>query len=90
MLNDMRIAHLNNFMYNRLSRDHLVDQRDIRTKAHDAPMFLVKVPKLEAYKCSVEYTGVIQWNGLPPDVRNIDNAANFKQTQKNLLLKKLE
>ena len=59
MLKDMRIAHLNNFMYNRLSRDHLLDQRDIRTRAHDAPMFLVKVPKLEAYKSSVEYTGAI-------------------------------
>ena len=90
MLKDRRIAHLNNFMYGRLSRENTLDQRDIRTRAHDAPMFLVKVPKLEAYKRSVEYTGAIQWNNLPPDVRNIDNVANFKQTQKTLLLKKLE
>ena len=85
MLQDRRVAHLNNFMYGRLSRINLQDQRDIRSRAHDAPVFLVGVPKLEAYKHSVEYTGAVQWNNLPLEVRNINNSVSFKTHQKKWL-----
>ena len=85
MLSDRRTAHINNFMYKRLVREHHVDDRDIRTRAHDAPLFRLEVPKLEAYKRSVKYSGASQWNSLPAEVRNIDNFKQFKAMQKNFL-----
>ena len=87
LLQARREAHINNFMFGRLSRRNLVDGRDICTRLHDAPLFLVKVPNLEVYKRSIEYSGAIQWNGLPPDIRGIQNAAMFKSTQKSNLMK---
>ena len=84
-----REAHLNNFMHGRLNRLDLVDHRDIRTRLHDAPMFLTKVPNLEAYKRAVEFAGAVAWNNLPPDIRRIESAAIFKNKQKDTLLRKI-
>ena len=86
MLEDRRVAHINNFMHGRLERQHLIDHRDIRTRAHDAPMFLVKVPNLEAYKRAVEYAGALRWNSLSPEIRNIKCATVFKARQKDILM----
>ena len=87
LLKSRREAHINNFMFNRLSRHNLVDHRDIRTRLHDAPTFLVKIPNLEAYKRSVEYAGAVHWNGLPAEIRSIENVKVFKTTQKDNLRK---
>ena len=84
-----REAHLNNFMHGRLNRLDLVDHRDIRTRLHDASMFLTKVPNLEAYKRAVEFAGAVAWNNLPPDIRRIESAAIFKNKQKDTLLRKI-
>ena len=40
-LQERRRAHINNFMYKRLDKAALRDNRDIRTRAHDAPLFKV-------------------------------------------------
>ena len=86
MLSKRRAAHVNNFMFKRLANKTLVDKRDIRTRAHDAPLFKVRVPKNEAYKRSVEYAGSLQWNGLPKEVRNINSFEVFKARQKMQML----
>ena len=62
-----------------------VDNRNIRTSAHDAPLFKVKVPKLEMYKRSVEYAGAVQWNMLPAEVRNIKEQNALKNKQKDIM-----
>ena len=85
-LEHRRSAHINNFMYNRLNRTELVDNRAIKTTAHDAPLFKVVTPKLEAYKRSVQYAGALQWNGLPKDYRSIKNFESFKSKQKAVML----
>ena len=84
-LADRRICHINNFMYGRLTNDQLVDKRNINTRAHDAPLFKVKVPKIETYKRSVEYAGAVRWNLLPTEIRNIDNSISFKLKQKKIM-----
>ena len=71
MLGVRRVAHVNNFMYTRLGNPSYIDNRDIRTRAHDGPLFSVKVPKIEMYKRSVKYAGAVQWNNLDPDIRAI-------------------
>ena len=85
MLLNRRSAHVNNFMYKRLSKPHLVDDRDIRTRAHEAPLFRVEVPKIEAFKRSIQYSGATQWNNLPAETRSIGSFTQFKAKQKQLL-----
>ena len=85
-LSARRIAHVNNFMFSRLSDKSKVDVRDIPTRAHDAPLFRVKIPALEAYKRSVEYRGSIQWNQLSGETRGIDDVKVFKKDQKRKML----
>ena len=81
-----RTAHLNNFMFSRKSKCGLLDVREIGTRAHDAPLFKVKIPTNETYKRSVEYYGAVRWNSLPKEVCNIENAKSFKQLQKKELM----
>ena len=85
MLKARRQAHTNSFMFSRLNEPTYIDDRDIRTRAHDAPLFRVEVPKLEMYKRSVEYAGAVQWNELPPDIRSIRDYQMFKNKQKTLM-----
>ena len=85
MLQARRTAHLNNFMYRRLAKTELLDRRDIRTRAHDAPLLRVAIPKVEAYKRSVEYAGSLQWNTLSKSERSICNFDAFKARQKQLM-----
>ena len=77
MLKKRRTAHINNFMYCKLSNNQWVDRREIRTRAHDAPLFKVKVPKIESYKRAVEYSGAFRWNDLPADLRNVNSYYSF-------------
>ena len=89
MSKERRAAHTNNFMFGRLNDPKYVDNRDIRTRAHDAPLFKVKVPKLEMHKRSVEYAGAVQWNGLPAESRNIREQDKFKKMQKDIMTGKV-
>ena len=86
LLADRRNANLNNFMFDRLSKRELRDDRKINTKANDAPFFKVKVPKLEAYKRFVNYSVAVQWNSLPAETRNANNKNVFKASQKKIIL----
>ena len=61
-LKDRRRAHVRNFMYTRLGRKELINTREIRTRAHDAPLFDVTIPRCEAFKRSVGYFGSVEWN----------------------------
>ena len=81
-----RIAHMNNFMFNRLSEESKLDLRKLKTRAHDAPLFKVRIPALEAYKRAVEYRGSVQWNLLPIEARGIEDVKAFKMDQKRKML----
>ena len=87
MLGDRRVAHVNNFMYTRLGNPSYIDNRDIRTRAHDVPLLSVKVPKIEMYKRSLNYAGAVQWNNLDPDIRAIKNLHLFKSRQKAIMMR---
>ena len=85
-LKDRRRAHILNFMYCRKSNVSLLNRREIRTRAHDAPLFNIAIPRCEAYKRSVGYFGAVSWNELPPLVRNTNTYQKFKQLQKREML----
>ena len=81
-LEDRREAHVGNFMYKRKSKPGLLNRREIRTRAHDAPLFNVPIPRCEAFKRSVSYHGSSTWNGLRTEIRNTNNYLSFKHIQK--------
>ena len=88
-LNDRRKAHVCNFMYGRKGNKALLNTREIRTRAHDAPVFDVPIPRCEAFKRSVCYQGSSEWNNLPTITRNIDTFIAFKHKQKLNMLQSL-
>ena len=63
---DRRKSHLLNLMYKRKDNRALLNIREIRTRAHDAPLFNVKIPRCESFKRSVGYFGSEAWNNLSP------------------------
>ena len=85
-LKHRRSAHVNNFMFGRKSNKALLNNREIRTRAHDAPLFNVVMPRCEAFKRSVGYFGSTDWNNLPAEMRNIDTYLAFKYKQKQTML----
>ena len=64
----------------------LLDKADVHTRARDAPLFKVKVPRTESYKRNVTYNGAVEWNNLDVDVRNVDQILPFKFRQKRWLI----
>ena len=85
-LKDRREAHILNFMYHRSSNKSLLNSREIRTRAHDAPLFEIIIPRCEAFKRSVGYAGGTKWNELPPGLRNTNTFQEFKTIQKKKML----
>ena len=89
-LKDRRVEHTQNLMFIRKVRKHLLNTREIRTRAHDAPLFLVTIPRCEAFKRSVCYHGSVEWNNLDPATRNTDCYLVFKFNRKKEMLKPLD
>ena len=77
-------------MYIRKSKPGLLNVRQIRTRAHDAPLFNVSIPRCEAWKRSVGYFGAVEWNNLTVEKRNIDSYLPFKYHMKNEMLQPLK
>ena len=88
-LKDRRAAHVCNFMFKRKNVKALLNNREIRTRAHDAPMFNVPIPRCEAFKRSVCFQGSTEWNNLPTDTRNSDNFLTFKYKMKSRMFQPL-
>ena len=88
-LQDRRRAHLLNFMYIRKDKPGMLNVREIRTRAHDAPLFNVNIPRCEAFKRSVSCIGAVEWNNLAVEHRNIDMYLPFKYHMKKEMLKPL-
>ena len=88
-MKNRREAHTLNFMYRRKSKVNLLNNREIRTRAHDAPLFTVALPRSEAFKGSIGYSGAIMWNNLTPNMRNTNLYGEFKLIQKKTMLNPL-
>ena len=82
LLTDRRSAHVCNFMYKRKCNKELLNNREIRTRAYDAPVFNVPIPRCEEFRRSVCFHGSSRWNNLPADTRNINKFEAFKRNQK--------
>ena len=69
-------------MFKQKENQDLVINREIRTRRHDAIIYETCKPNLELYKKGAIYRGIIEWNNLPVDTRNIETFAAFKEIQK--------
>ena len=76
-------------MYVRKQNVQLLNNREIRTRAHDAPLFEISIPRCEAFKRGIGYFGAVNWNELPPAVRNTATFLAFKKLQKENMLRPL-
>ena len=88
-LKDRRRMHLKLFMFKQKSNITIVNNRQVRTRAHDAILFTTIKPNNEKYKRNAFYKGAIVWNDLPVVERNIQEYAKFKNVQKKNLLNML-
>ena len=77
-----REAHIVNFIFKYRNDVKYINNRDVRTRLHDAPVFITKKPNNEKYKQNVFYYGAIKWNNFPVNVRNTESYEKFKFVQK--------
>ena len=89
-LKDRRAAHVCNFTFKRKGNKELLNNREIRTRAHDAPLFNVPIPRCEAFKRSVSFHGSKSWNSLNVVTRKTETYLKFKAIQKSAMLRPLE
>ena len=84
-----REAHLLNFMYKYKENKLYLNNRNIRTRLHDAPVFKTVKPNVEKFKNNIFYNGAVKWNNLTSDIRNIETYDKFKLKSKQWSLRKL-
>ena len=75
-------------MFKRKDNIDIIDNKDniIMTRSMTSKKCIVKKPNLEAYKRSINYSGAVNWNNLPNDLKNIDIFEIFKFNQKKEML----
>ena len=70
-------------MFKQKNNVSIVDDRPIRTRAHDAILYKTVRPNNEKYKRNVFYYGARMWNDLPVKERKTQTYEAFKSVQKN-------
>ena len=60
----------------------IVDDRPIRTRAHDAILYKTVRPNNEKYKRNVFFYGARMWNDLPVKERKTETYEAFKSVRK--------
>ena len=76
-------------MFKQKHNVNIVNNRDVRTRAHEAPLFTTVKPNNEKYKRNVYYKGALSWHSLTVAERNQQDYVKFKSSQKIKLLLEL-
>ena len=87
-LKDRRSYNMRKYMFRQKDNVEIVVQREIRTRRHDAVIYETCRPNLEKYKKGTIYRGILEWNNLDVNVRNIESFNEFKTLQKKIMLDK--
>ena len=80
-LKKRRDVHLLLFMHKQSHKKELLKKRKIRTRLHDAPVFMTYKPNNEKARQNVLYRGANAWNLLTSSDRNF-NFNDFKRNMK--------
>ena len=70
-LYNRRCSNPKKYMYLKQNNTKYVIDRQIPTRAHAATVLETCIPKIEKYKKGTIYRGILLWNNLPVDERNI-------------------
>ena len=85
LLTYRRVTHLRNYMYKRSKIEGYLDNAEIRTRAHAAPLFNIPRSDNKTFDKSIIVKGGIEWNSLSVETRNIKSYNRFKLSQKKWL-----
>ena len=77
-------------MFKQKGNVNIVNNRNVRTHAHDTILYTTINLNNEKYKRNTLYKGALSWNSLPVHDRNIGNYDTFKTTQKQTALALIE
>ena len=80
---------MNLYMFKQKDNTDIVNNRNVRTRAHDAILFTTVKPNNEKFKRNIFYKGAISWNNLTVAQRNVDTYNVFKTQQKKKLIDNL-
>ena len=69
-------------MFKQKENEEIVMQREIRTRRHNAIVYETCRPNLEKYKKGAVYRGILEWNNLDVNTRNIETFQELKTLQK--------
>ena len=86
MLKERRVLHINLYMFKQKDNSDIVNNRNVRTRAHDAILFTTVKPSNEKYKRNIFYKGALLWNNLTVAERKVDTYNVFKTQQKKTSL----
>ena len=84
-LHKRRICHIRVLGYKRSLKDKYVCRAGRNTRAGDAKLLNFWLARNALVARSAHNTCACEWNGLPPEVRNLRNLATFKRLQKKWL-----
>ena len=88
-INIRRMYNLRKYMFKQKENADIVVHREIRTRRHDAVIYETCRPNLEKYKKGAIYRGVMEWNSLDVNTRNIESFLEFKNLQKKWMLNRI-
>ena len=74
-----RETHLKLYMFKQQNNMEIVNNRLIRTRAHDATLYLTNRPNSEKYKINVYYKGAILWNSMNIQERSFEKYDELKK-----------
>jgi hypothetical protein len=81
-LHDRRDMHLATSAFDLSTDDTLVDNRDIRTRAHDQKLLVIHRPINPFYRKSLAFRVPTLWNSFHVDTRNIADKDRFQRWNK--------
>ena len=84
-LNLRRKMNLRKYMFRQKENEDIVIDRNIRTRRHKAVVYETCIPNLELFKKGTIYRGIVEWNDLSAQTRNIVTYDAFKSEQKQWL-----
>ena len=84
ILEKRRNSHILNFMYKRKENPVYLDQKNLQTRAYQAPKFIVPNFNIIQFKNSILYKGSSMWNELHNETKNVPTYLAFKEKTKIL------
>ena len=78
MLKERKALPLNLYMFKQKGNVLIINNKNVRTRAHDAILYTQIKPNNKKYKRNVFYKGALLWNSSAAIEKNIETYSAFK------------